>query len=88
MQHFNTLNDLILFAYSESEMSNTDDFHKVIESDGELFREYKSILKLKNYLHKLKAGPSEYVINNLLNYSKALSVKKSVMAGNISLLMN
>jgi len=88
MQHFNTLNDLILFAYSESEMSNTDDYHEVIDADGELFREYKSILKLKNYLAKLKVGPSEVVIKNLLNYSRALSVKKSVMAGNISLLMN
>ncbi len=88
MQHFNTHNDLILFAYSESEVPNSDDYHKVIDSNGELSREYKSIQKLKNYLFKLKVGPSEFVIKNILNYSKALSVKKSIVTGNISLLLN
>ena len=88
MQHFNTLNDLILFAYSESNMPNADVYHNVIDANGELSREYKSILKLKNYFKKLKIGPSEFVIKNILNYSKALSVTRLRNAGNISLLMN
>jgi len=88
MQHFNTLNDLILFAYSESDTPNANDYQKVIDANGELSREYDSIQKLKKYLFKLKVGPSEFVIKNILNYSKALSVKKSVLAGNVSLLMN
>jgi len=88
MQHFNTLNDLILFAYSESEMPNATDYHDVISADGKLSKEYKSILKLKNYLYKLKVGPSEFVIKNVLNYSKALSVAKTGTLGNVNLLMN
>ena len=88
MQYLNTHNDLILFAYNEPDVPNADDYHKVIDSDGELSREYKSIQKLKNYLFRLKVGPSEFVIKNILNYSKALSVNKSIVAGNISFLMN
>jgi hypothetical protein len=88
MQHFNTLNDLILFACTESEIPNAYDYHKVINADCRLSREYKSILKLKNYLYKLKVGPSEFVIKNVLNYSKALSVTKTHAYGNIGLLMN
>lgn len=88
MQHFNTLNDLILFACSESEMPNANYYHNVINADGRLSREYKSILRLKTYLNKLKVGPSEFVIKNVLNYSKALSVTKSRTLGNIGILMN
>ena len=88
MQHFNTLNDLILFACTESDMPNAYNYHKIINADGRLSREYKSILKLKNYLYKLKVSPSEFVIKNVLNYSKALSVTRTVSLGNISLLMN
>ncbi len=88
MQHFNTLNDLILFAYSESNMPNAAAYRSVIDANGNLSREYKSILRLKSYFKKLKVGPSEFVINNILNYSKALSVTRLRNAGNISLLMN
>lgn len=88
MQHFNTLNDLILFAYSESNMPNAGVYHNVIDANGELSREYKSVLRLKNYFKKLKVGPSEFVIKNILNYSKALSITRLRNAGNISLLMN
>ena len=84
MQHFNTLNDLILFACSESEIPNAAYYHKIISADGKLSREYKSILKLKNYLYKLKVGPSEFVIKNVLNYSKALTVAKTGNLGNVT----
>ena len=88
MQHFTTLNELILFAYCESGMPDAKNYHRMIAADGRLSREYKSIKKVKDYLKKLKVGPSESVIKNLLSYSKALSVTRSKTAGNISLLLN
>lgn len=33
-------------------------------------------------------GPSEYTVNNLLNYSKALSVRKSESMRHIKMLLN
>ena len=88
MQHFNTLNDLIFFAYNESDLSDADDYHSVINADQQLSRDYKAVLQVKHYLKKIKVGPSESVIKNLMNYSRALSVSKSKNAGNISLLLN
>lgn len=88
MQHFNTLNDLIFFAYNESDLSDADDYHMIIDSNQQLSKEYKAILKVKQYLNKVKVGPSESVIKNLMNYSRALSVSKTKNAGNISLLLN
>jgi hypothetical protein len=69
-------------------MPNAGYYHKIIDADGRLSREYKSILRLKAYLNKIKVGPSEFVINNVLNYSRALSITKSRTLGNVGLLMN
>ncbi len=88
MQHFNTLNDLILFAYSESFYPDANDYHKVINANQELSTEFKAILKVKKYLSILKVGPSESVIKNLMNYSKALSVSRTKNSGEFSLMLN
>jgi len=88
MQQMNTFNDLVLFAYSEPDYAEAESFHKMINSNRELSIEYRTILRVKSYLNKLKVGPSESVIKNILGYSRALSVSKSKNAGNISLLLN
>ena len=88
MQHFNTLNDLILFAYSESIDPNANDYYKVINGNKKLSTEFKAIIKVKNYLSILKVGPSETVIKNIMNYSKALSVSRTKNAGEFSLMLN
>ncbi len=88
MQYFNTFEDVILFVCSEFKMGNARYYQKMIDGDGRLSKEYKSILRLKTYLDQLKVGPSEFVIKNILLYSKALSVVKSRTVGNISLFMN
>nr|NQU90997.1 hypothetical protein [Bacteroidota bacterium] len=88
MQQFNTLNDLIFFAYNESDIPNANEYHKLIDADQKLTRQYRTVLKLKNGFRKLKVGPSEITIRNILNYSSALSVTNTKCAGKISLLLN
>jgi len=88
MQQFNTLNDLIFFAYNESDIPDADEYLKLIDADQKLNRQYRTVLKLKNGLRKLRVGPSETTIRNILNYSKALSVTNTQCAGKISLLLN
>jgi len=88
MQHLNTLNDLILFAYSESFEPKADDYHRVIDANEELSTEFNTILQVKKYLSILKVGPSDSVIKNIMNYSKALSVSKTKNAGDFRLMMN
>lgn len=88
MQQMNTFNDLVLFAYSEPDLAEAESFQKMINNNRELSIEFRTILRVKSILNKLKVGPSESVIKNILSYSRALSVSKSKNAGYISLLLN
>lgn len=83
-----TINDLILFAYSEPDLTNAEKYRKVIRENKFLSTEYSAILKIKQYFTSNKVGPSESTINNILSYSKALSVNHTKNAGNFSLLLN
>ncbi len=88
MCHSFTLNDLILFAYSEPDQSEAENYRKVIRENIKLSKEYNTILRIKQYFKSKKVGPSESTIKNILNYSKALSVNQTKNAGNFSLLLN
>lgn len=83
-----TLNDLILFAYTEPEDFEAENYRNVIRGNKFLTKEYKTICKLKQYFANKKVGPSKSTINNILNYSKALSVNSTKKAGSFSLLLN
>lgn len=83
-----TLNDLILFAYTEPENAEAESYRNLIRGNKFLTREYKTICRVKRYFASKKVGPSESTINNILNYSKALSVNSTKQAGNFSLLLN
>lgn len=83
-----TLNDLILFAYSEPDETDSNSYYDLIRENKNLSREYKAICKIKQYFANKKVGPSKSTINNILNYSKALSVNSTKKAGNFSLLLN
>lgn len=88
MQHFNTLNDLILFACNENDLPEADHYHQLINNNKLLSKEYKAIKRVKNYLNKIQIGPSESVIKNIMGFSMALSVSKTKLAGNYDLLLN
>jgi hypothetical protein len=83
-----TLNDLILFAFSETDDNEARNYHDLIRGNKLLAKEYNTICKVKQYFAKSKVGPSKSVINNILNYSRALSVNSTKEAGNFSLLLN
>lgn len=83
-----TLNDLILFAFSEHGNTDAENYRNLIRADKLLTREYKTICRLKRYFASKKVGPSESTIKNILNYSRALSVNNTKQAGNFSLLLN
>lgn len=83
-----TLNDLILFAYTEADNAECENYRNVIREDKDLSKEYKTICRIKRYFSSNKVGPSESTIKNILNYSKALSVNATKQAGNFSLLLN
>jgi hypothetical protein len=83
-----TLNDLMFFAYSDPEFSDDNKYRNMIEADENLSKKFNTALRVKRYVAKLKVGPSQNTINNILNYSRALSVIKTQKTGTFSLLLN
>lgn len=88
MQNPFTLNDLMFFAYSDPEFSDGNRYRSMIEADENLSKKLNTALRVKRYVAKLKIGPSQSTINNILNYSRALSVMKTQKTGNFSMLLN
>lgn len=70
-----TLNDLVLFAYNE--VDSKDDIKKIkqaITKDKKLKTELVMILRSKKILDRKFQFPRKEIIDNLLNFSKALSI--------------
>lgn len=70
------LDDLILFAYNETGNKKTSEIIKALGEDEKLHEEYEAILGVQHQLESIKESPSRNVINNILNYSRALNVFK------------
>ncbi|MDD2631617.1 MAG: hypothetical protein RBR47_02810 [Bacteroidales bacterium] len=88
MQNPFTLNDLMFFAYSDPEFSEGNRYRNMIETDENLSKKFNTVLRVKRYVAKLKVEPSQRAINNILNYSRALSVIKTQRTGNFSMMLN
>jgi hypothetical protein len=71
-----TLDDLILFAYNETGNEKSAEIIKALGEDEEFLEEYESIIDVQHQLDSIKETPSRNVIDNILNYSKALNVFK------------
>jgi hypothetical protein len=84
-----TLNDLVLFAYNEVE--NKEDIKKIkqaITKDHKLKKELVMILRSKKIFDNSFQFPRKEIIDNILNYSKALSVLKFNNLGKKVYLLN
>lgn len=65
-----TTNDLLLYLYNETEMTESVLIQKAIDYDAETEEEFEQLKDAINYLDKLLEAPSGKSINNILNYSK------------------
>ncbi|HNV50767.1 MAG: hypothetical protein WBH71_08535 [Bacteroidales bacterium] len=88
MQNFDTLNDLIFFAYNAPGNHETMKYHQLIIGDKNLARKYQEILKAKAYLNNIQIGPSEVTIKNIMGFSRALAMSNSTTIGVFDLLLN
>jgi hypothetical protein len=88
MQNPFTLNDLMFFAYSDPDFAGDNKYRNMIEADENLSKTFNTVMRVKRYVAKLKVGPSQSAINNILSYSRALSVIKTQRTGTFSLMLN
>lgn len=69
-----TFDDLILLAYNEKNMTETEEICNFLSVDEEMCEEYLSILSVKNNLDNLNSDPPDDIIQGLINYSKSIEV--------------
>lgn len=89
MQKTLTPEKLVLFVYDEiSDSEEVDEMKKAIRVDNELYEEYCLMQETRELLDAQEHLPSQQTINNLLNYSKALSVVQLKDHRTIELVLN
>ena len=88
MENFFTKNDLILFAYNETNKTDVDKLSKSIRANPKLMDNYKSILSMKYSVDSVLVSPQKRIVNNIMNYSRALWIAHTEHSGNFNVLMN
>lgn len=69
-----TLNDLLLYLYNETKMTESVLIQKAIDFDAATEEEFEDLKSAVTYLDKLLETPSEKCIKNILKYSKVTSL--------------
>lgn len=66
-----TPNDVIRYFYNETSAEENEAIAKALIINADLLEVYMNLKQSAEKLDELQKEPSEYVINNILNYSKA-----------------
>ncbi len=72
-----TLNDLILYYFNETGMTDAVLTQKAIDTDTETEEEYNTIVATMDYIDKSMVNPSDQSVKNILDYSKSLQKANS-----------
>jgi DNA-binding transcriptional regulator LsrR (DeoR family) len=84
-----TFSDLLYLAYDNPNYIFDAELRTAIEQDIYLRQELEMIEEAKNLLDGFEEmSPSEESVNNILNYSKSLEVKKSDFVGRMCVCLN
>jgi hypothetical protein len=73
-----TKNDLLLYAYGETNKKDQLDIQNALICDENLQEEYRTILSAMNYLDKAAQKPSEKVVSKILEFSKSFKLQSVV----------
>jgi hypothetical protein len=70
-----TRNDVIRYVYNELNIEEKKDIELAMLLDQDLADEFHELSKVKRRLSRIVKEPSKRVIDNILNYSKSLSLR-------------
>ena len=73
MDEISTLNDLIRFAYNETEILETVQITRSIEADPLIEAMYQELLMSMDVLDKFSADPANESLQNIFAYAKSLA---------------
>jgi hypothetical protein len=68
-----TLKKLVLFVYDEiSDPEERDEMAQAIREDKELHKKYMELAGMRKKIDNSFSSPPDEIVNNILNYAKAL----------------
>jgi hypothetical protein len=70
-----TRNDVIRYVYNELNTKEKKDIELAMLLDQDLAEEFYELSKAQRGLNRIVKEPSKRVIDNILNYSKSLSLR-------------
>jgi hypothetical protein len=70
-----TRNDVIRYAYNELNNEEKQNIELAMLLDQDLADQFYELSRLKRSLNKIAKEPSQRVIDNILDYSKSLSLR-------------
>lgn len=73
MDEISTLNELIRFAYNETEILETVQITRSIEADPLIEAMYQELLMSMDVLDKFSADPANESLQNIFAYAKSLA---------------
>ncbi len=71
MNKTTTKSDLILYAYNESDLNESDRVQRSIDGDPLVLEEFSEIVDGMNLLDEIKQEPSDQSIEKILSYSRS-----------------
>jgi hypothetical protein len=71
MKHQITKEDLVRDIYDESTYLEKMAIQKAKEKDSQMEKDYKSLKKAQDLLNSAEIQPPDFVVQNILNYSKS-----------------
>jgi len=72
MNKTTTKEDLILYAFNETDLKDSDRVQRSIDGDPLVHEDFNEIVETMNVLDKGKVQPSEATIQKILNFAKEL----------------
>ena len=70
MEIFFTQDDLILFAYNETNKTDGEKLFEKMQTNTQLRDNYKSIISMKYCVDSALVSPEERIINNIINSNR------------------
>lgn len=72
-----TKEDLLRYLYGEMNQEERQELSSVILEHNTLQAEFIALKEAKECLNKGRVSPSKYVVNHIMSFAKALTVKPS-----------
>ncbi len=83
-----TKEDLLRYIYGEMNREERQEMRSVILEDNVLKAEFLALKEAKECLNKGRLSPSTFVVNNIMSYAKALTVKPSKHLNLVDFVLN